>query len=81
MEQQHNNLFVTKDLYLSALLYAKGIRLQKIDRQGRVCWFIFEDKNQSQLLYQKFIDKAVDVNAKDYTDALRTLKDLVFAEG
>ncbi|MDP2672153.1 MAG: DUF5659 domain-containing protein [Candidatus Daviesbacteria bacterium] len=75
-----NNTFVTKDLYLSALLYAKGVKLQKVDRQGRICWFVFEDKSQGEQLRQKFITKTIDVNAKDYTDALRTLKDLVFAE-
>ena len=78
--QNHNNSFVTKDLYLSALLYAKGLKLQKVERQGRVCWFVFEDKNQSDQLRQKFINKEIDVNAKEYTDALQTLKDLVFAE-
>ncbi|OGG13785.1 hypothetical protein A2773_01525 [Candidatus Gottesmanbacteria bacterium RIFCSPHIGHO2_01_FULL_39_10] len=78
--QNNNNSFVTKDLYLSALLYAKGVKLQKIDRQGRVCWFVFEDKSQSEQLRQKFITKSIDVNARDFTDALRTLKDLVFAE-
>lgn len=78
--QNKNNSFITKDLYLSALLYAKGVKLQKIDRQGRVCWFVFADKDLGQELQQKFIAKTVDVNAKEYTDALRTLKDLVFAD-
>lgn len=80
MEPQTDNTLVTKDLYLSALLYAKGVKLQGVNRQGRVCWFVFEDKEFSEQLRQKFITKTVEVNAKDYADALRTLKDLVFAE-
>lgn len=81
MQQQNNgNLFVSKDLYLSALCYAKGLKLEKIDRQGRVCWFLFADKSRGEKLQRDFITKTVDVNAKDYTDALRTLKDLVFAQ-
>lgn len=78
--QNNNNSFVTKDLYLSALLYAKGLKLQKVNRQGRVCWFVFEDKEFSEQLRQKFITKEIDVNAKEFTEALRTLKDLVFEQ-
>lgn len=80
METQTNNTLVTKDLYLSALLYAKGAKLLKVNRQGRVCWFIFGNKALCEQYQQQYFAKAVDVNAKDYTDALRTLKDLVFAE-
>jgi len=76
-----SNLFSTKDLYLSALCYAKGLKLERIDRQGRVCWFLFADKRQGEQLQREFISKSVEVNAKEYTDALRTLKDLLFAEG
>lgn len=81
MQQQSNtNLFATKDLYLSALCYAKGLKLERVDRQGRVCWFLFADKGRGEQLRQEFITKTVEVNAKDYSDALRTLKDLVFAQ-
>lgn len=83
METQNNsnNLFVSKDLYLSALCYAKGVKLQRVNRQGRVCWFVFENKELGEQLQQGFITKTVEVNAKEYSDALRTLKDLLFAQG
>jgi len=81
MQPQNNtSVFTTKDLYLSALCYAKGLRLERVDRQGRVCWFLFADKRRGEQLQQQFIAKTVEVNAKEYTDALRTLKDLVFSQ-
>lgn len=79
--QNNDNLFVSKDLYLSALCYAKGLKLERIERQGRVCWFLFTDKKRGVQLQQDFITKTAEVNAKDYSDALRTLKDLLFAQG
>ncbi len=78
--QNNHNLFVSKDLYLSALCYAKGLKLERIERQGRVCWFLFVDKKLGEQLQQDFFTKTAEVNAKDYSDALRTLKDLVFAQ-
>ncbi len=81
MQPQNNtNFFTTKDLYLSALCYAKGLKLERVDRQGRVCWFLFADKSRGEQLQRDFITKTVEVNAKEYTDALRTLKDLLFAQ-
>lgn len=74
-----NNHFLTKDLQLAALLYAKGAGFTGVNRSGRLCWFVFENHDICEKLQQKFFAKTVEVNAKDYADALRTLKDLVFA--
>jgi len=71
--------FSTKDLSLASLLYAKNIPFVGIDRDGRTCWFLFENKELCETLQQQFFAKSVEVNAKDYADALRTLKNLVFA--
>lgn len=71
--------FLTKDLHLAALLYAKAVPFVTVNRSGKLCWFVFEDKNLCLQLQQEFFAKSVDVNAKEYADALRTLKDLVFS--
>lgn len=71
--------FLTKDLHLAALFYAKAVPFVTINRSGRLCWFVFDDKEQCLKLQQEFFAKTVDVNAKAYADAVRTLKDLVFA--
>ena len=69
----------TKDLYLAALFYAKGQKLISVDREGKLCWFVFEDRQLCEQLQQQFFAKSLDVNAKEYADAIRTLKDLVFS--
>ncbi len=74
------NYFITKDLFLSALLYAKGVKIQRVDRKERICWFVFENKEACDQFQRGFITKTIEVNAKEYADAVRTLKDIVFAE-
>lgn len=72
--------FLTKDLHLAALLYAKAVPFVTVNRSGKLCWFVFENKKLCLQLQQEFFAKLVEVNAKDYADALRTLKDLVFMQ-
>jgi hypothetical protein len=74
-----NNQFITKDLNLAGLLYAKGVSFIGVNRNGKLCWFVFENHEQCEKFQQEFFSKSVVVNAKEYADALRTLKDLVFA--
>ena len=71
--------FLTKDLQLAGLLYAKGVTFVGVNRNGKLCWFVFENHQLCERLQQQFFSKSVVINAKDYSDALRTLKDLVFA--
>ena len=71
--------FLTKDLQLAGLLYAKSAGFIGVNRNGRLCWFVFENHPLCEKLQQQFFAKSVEVNAKDYADAIRTLKDLVFA--
>lgn len=79
MQNSNNNRFISKDLYVSALCYAKGLQLERIERDGRICWFVFGGGAVGEQLQQNFFSKNVDVNAKEYADALRTLKNLVFS--
>lgn len=73
-------IFSTRDLYLAGLIYSKGVGFQGVRREGKVCWFLFENKNLCEELQQQFFARTVETNAKNYAEALRTLKDLVFAD-
>lgn len=80
MKNDKNNYFLTKDLSLGALLYAAGVELVRVDRQGKLCWFVFGNRETCEKLQRQFFAKSAQVNAKEYADAIRTLKDLVFAQ-
>ncbi|OGD95519.1 hypothetical protein A3F57_03235 [Candidatus Roizmanbacteria bacterium RIFCSPHIGHO2_12_FULL_36_11] len=72
------NTFETKDLYLASLFYAKGIKLSDIRRDGRECFFIFNDQEKCNEIEKHYWSKEETVNAKEYTDAVKTLKGLLF---
>lgn len=74
-----NNIFETRDLYCAAFVYSSGGKFQGIRREGRICWFCFEDKALCEQLQRKYFDKTGSVIGKEFADAIRTLKDLVFA--
>ncbi|KKQ89241.1 MAG: hypothetical protein UT12_C0019G0010 [Candidatus Curtissbacteria bacterium GW2011_GWC2_38_9] len=80
MQPSPQNNFLTKDLYLGAILYSKQMKLEGVKRDGRVCWFEFLDKDACENLQKEFFSKSLEVNAKEYADAIKTLKDLVFSE-
>lgn len=72
------NSYKTKDLYEAAFLYASGVKLTGLESDGRQMLFIFLGGEASQLS-DSYWSKSGTVVAKDYADAIRSLKDRLFA--
>lgn len=75
------NVYLTRDLYEAALLYACQqtlIRLEKEEKE-RSFWFVFRDHSTCQSLIDTYWRRELNVNAKAYTDAIRSLKDRLFS--
>ena len=70
--------FRSKDLAESAFLYASGAKLIKSDNENGKVWFIFADKSCCEKLTATYWSKQAVVNAKEFSDAIRTLKDIIF---
>ena len=68
----------TKDLFESAFLYASGKRLASVENDGKKCYFIFDNFISCKELADCFWRKEALVNAKEFADAFRTLKDIIF---
>ena len=73
------NFYRTKDLSEASYLYASRKRLLKLEKNNGKVWFIFEDKPSCEELADSFWRKEATVNAKEFSDAIRTLKDLIFS--
>ena len=69
----------TKDLYLSSLWYAKGIPLLNVRRKESQCWLVFANKTACEAMQKGYFGKEETVIAKEYADAVKTLKGLVFS--
>ncbi|MCD6371427.1 MAG: hypothetical protein J7L39_01800 [Candidatus Aenigmarchaeota archaeon] len=78
---QNKSVYQTKDLYLAALLYAKKQRfLGLAEGENSYFLFTFEDKTTCQQLEEKYWTEEIEVNAKAFADAIRTLKDILFSK-
>ena len=68
----------TKDLAEASFLLTKKVKFLRIEREGKVCWFIFQDKLLCNKLISEFwFDNAM-VPAKLFYDAVQTLKNRIF---
>ena len=73
-------MYKTSDLYEAALLYAKRSGdFSGITKTGNKCFFSFKETECRDLADQYYAREAF-VNAKDYSDAIRTCKDLIFQQ-
>lgn len=72
------NCYRTKDLPVAAFLYALAKKLISTENENGRIWFVFEDKTSCEGLTDSFWRKEATINAKEYSDAIRTLKDLIF---
>ncbi len=70
-------IYASTDLYLSAYLKAKGLRLLDVDRDGRRAIFVFEDrKDRKDLILSFYNEGTVSINA--FKNAVQDLKAAIF---
>ena len=73
------NSYRVKNLYLAAYLYCEGLELGEVEKVGKVCWFNFVNKNKCEQLINLYWKNQAVSKIKSYTDAIRTLKDLIYS--
>jgi hypothetical protein len=81
-EQEVTNdldVYKTKDLYEASLLYCKKLEFKGMKRDAQVCWFKFGNKIECKRLSEDFWAKKARVDAKSYSEAVRSLKDMIFS--
>jgi len=72
-----NSTYKTSDLYLSAYLKAKGLRLIDKQKLGDKFVFIFDDRpDRKELIEEFFNDGLVSITA--FKNAIQDLKTMVF---
>lgn len=73
--------FKSTDLYESAFIYASGVKLVRLEGEGSQKWFVFAEKERCGGLSNAYWSREAKVVAKDLVEAIRTLKDMIFARG
>jgi len=74
------DIYKTKDLAEAGFLLAKGKSLQRIERQGKICWFIFPNENECKQVSDSFYFGDSTINGKSFYEAIQTLKNRIFSE-
>ena len=77
MSFNKTNTYMTSDLYLSAYLKAKGLRLVDKKRERERVVFIFDDRDDRRALIQEFFNDGL-VNITAFKNAIQDLKTMVF---
>jgi len=72
------NYYATKDLAEASFLIASGIKLTQIEKENKVCWFLFSDKDGCLRLSDTFWRREAMINAQEFYSAMRMLKDVIF---
>jgi hypothetical protein len=71
--------YKTKDLGECAALIVAKQRLADIEREGRVCWFVFDDREECEKLASQFFFGELLLNAREYYEAMVRVKNRIFS--
>lgn len=71
--------YSTRDIGEAASLIVRKQKLIRIDRDNRICWFVFENIEECKKLSSDFFFGELLINARDYYEALGRLKNRIFS--
>lgn len=72
------NIYFTKDIWEASLLYAMDKKLIRTDNVNGRVWFSFADRSSCEQFVEAYLRKDINVNAKEFAEANKTLKGFVF---
>lgn len=73
-----NEYYRTRDLAEASFLFTKSQELVSIDREGKICWFLFQNKEQCEELSKQFWFQDALIPSKSFYESIQTLKNRIF---
>lgn len=71
--------YKTRDYAESSVLILKNQKLLRIEREGKTCWFIFEDEKACKEISDQYFFGELLLNAREFKEAMDRLKSRIFA--
>jgi hypothetical protein len=68
----------TRDLYEAAALSASGESLVGIEKEEKICYFIFSDAEACRQKVTAYTNNQLAVLARSYAEAVKTLKSRIY---
>ena len=72
------DVYKSRDIGESSAILSTGIKLLRLEQDGQFFWFVFENKNTVSIS-DKYWSGTLKVDAKEYNNSYKTLKDRIFA--
>lgn len=79
MKTSIENGYKTRDLGEGAALVVSGLKIKDIQRDGRVCWFIFEKSKKCGDTSREYYFGNLQGNLRQYNDAMNVLKNRIYS--
>ena len=79
MANNQTKYYRTKDLAEASMLAVKKQKLTTIEKEGRICWFVFENKQECEQLANEYYYGEIFVNARSFHEAMSRLKGRIFS--
>jgi hypothetical protein len=73
-----NQEYKTKDLAEASALITTGNNLLRIEREDRICFFIFQDRVNCEKVSNRYFFGNLSVNARTFYEAMVRLKNRIF---
>jgi len=80
MQSRANEEYVTKDLGEAAALVCSSLKLLRLQREQSFFWFVFANKMLCEQFSGEYWSGTLKIPARQYSEALRSLKDRLFAQ-
>ena len=72
--------YKTRHLAEAAALIVMGLKFIRMEREGAICWFAFDDNAKCSSVSNDFFFGSLLVNAREYHDAMSLLKNRVYSK-
>ncbi|MEK7571661.1 MAG: DUF5659 domain-containing protein [Patescibacteria group bacterium] len=79
MANNQTKYYRTKDLGEASMLAVKKQKLTTIEKEGRICWFVFENKKECEQLANDYNYNEVLIDARSFHEAMSRLKGRIFS--
>jgi hypothetical protein len=73
------NDYKTKDLAEAGALIIKRQELLRVEKEGKICWFIFANNIECKKLSDQFFFGNLHANIREYHEILSRLKNKIFS--
>lgn len=71
--------YKSKDIGESSALVTSGQKIINVQRDGKVCWFVFEHNDQCEKISREYFFGNLRGNLRQYNETMNVLKNRIFS--